>query len=166
MFSKLKLVKIKELSGKAASIYSFVLNEDTETAFEKFIEENISTFKSEISDIINRLNVIGKDAGARLIYFKDKEGKPGDGVCALYDQPNSNLRLYCIHYGSQLILLGSGGPKPKSIRTLQENKKLEDENYLLRELSNIITQKMKDGEINLSDMDFEGDLTIYNTDYE
>lgn len=166
MFEKIELVKIEELSGSAASIYSFLQDDEEETAFDQFIEENISTFKSEIIDIVNRLKAIGNDTGGRMNYFKAKEGKPGDGVCALYDQPNSNLRLYCIHYGSQLILLGGGGPKPKTMRAFQESTKLEDENYLLRALSNCITQKMKDGEISLSEMEFEGDLTINNTNYE
>ena len=58
-----------------------------------------------------------------------------------------------------------------SLRTLghfRENPKLEKENYILRTLSTLITEKMKDQEINLCDngLNFEGDLIIENPNYE
>ncbi|MBK6979124.1 MAG: hypothetical protein IPH28_20170 [Cytophagaceae bacterium] len=59
----------------------------------------------------------------------------GDGVCALYDDPDRNLRLYCIRYGKQIVVLGGGGHKPKTIRALQEDEKLKQENYLIRNIS-------------------------------
>ena len=125
---KYKIVKLEKLSGKMASIYSLVMNDEKSTLFDNFLKENMISFKDETFDIFKRLNSIGKELGARDIFFKDFEGKPGDGVCALFDVPNSNLRLYCIKYGTQIVILGSGGFKSKSTRALQETKKLEDEN--------------------------------------
>jgi hypothetical protein len=80
----------------------------------------------------------------------------------LYDSPNSNLRLYCIRYGTQIVLLGNGGYKPKTIKSLQEDEKLTEENYLLRKLSKEITQKLKEKDITIINegKDFEGDLTF------
>lgn len=155
-----ELVKIDQLSGRKAGIYTILINGQTLTLFEKFIQENRNSFKSEISDIVQRLNVIAKKTGARESFFKTKEGHPGDGVCALYDQPKSKLRLYCIRYGQELILLGGGGPKPKTIRTLQENEKLTKENYLLREISKRIMEAIKDKDLQFSQdfLDFEGNL--------
>ena len=57
---------------------------------------------------------------AREGYFKLHEGKPGDGIVALYDRPDSRLRLYCIRYGSVTLIVGGGGAKPKSVRAWQE----------------------------------------------
>lgn len=93
-------------------------------------------------------------------FFKLYEGKLGDGVCALYDEPDAKLRLYCIRYGSAIVIIGGGGPKEKSIREFQQNKKLTNENYLLREISQTITGKMKSGDIRFSDdeLEFEGNL--------
>ncbi len=93
---KCKLVKIDSLSGKEASIYSVYLEDESTTLFEKFVNEYSISFKSETKDIIQRLRTIGTKTGARVQFFKEWEGAPGDGVCALYDIPNSNLRLYCI----------------------------------------------------------------------
>lgn len=168
MFSKCQLIKIPQLSGSMGSVYTVLVDEEENTAFENFVMNNKNSFKSEIKDIIGRLKVMGFKTGMREDFFKLYEGNPGDGVCALYDEDNSNLRLYCIRYGSQLIILGSGGHKPKSIRTLQEDKHLENENYILRDLSKLITEKMKDKEICFSEdgLDFEGDLIIENFNYE
>ncbi len=38
----------------------------------------------------------------------------------------SNLRLYCIRLGSAVVILGGGGHKPKTIRTLQDDTKLTE----------------------------------------
>ncbi len=168
MFSKCQLIKIPKLSGSRGSIYTILVDEEENTSFKNFVLNNQNLFKSEIKDIVARLKTMGSKTGMREYFFKLKEGNPGDGVCALYDEDNSNLRLYCIRYGSQLIIIGGGGHKPKSIRTFQEDANLERENYILRELSKLITEKMRDREIHFSEdgMDFEGDLTIENLNYE
>ncbi|HCC85628.1 MAG TPA: hypothetical protein DEQ06_03350 [Porphyromonadaceae bacterium] len=156
-----KLVKIDYLSGPKCSIYSILdCNDMSKTFLDLFIDENINSFKSETIELISRLKTIGYKTGARLQYFKVHEGKPGDGVCALFDNEESNLRLYCIRYGMQLIIVGGGGHKPKTIRALQEDEKLKGENYFLRELSALITERIKEKEIKFSDdgLDFIGDL--------
>lgn len=159
---KYELVKLNKLSGGKASIYTVHLENEQKTLFDLFLEENKISFKSELKDIVSRLNVIGNKTGAKENFFKQKEGKPGDGVCALYDKPNSKLRLYCIRYGSSIVILGGGGYKSKSIREFQKDDKLTEENYFLRQLSKEITTRIKDGEIRFSTdyMDFEGDLTF------
>jgi len=161
---KYKLVKLKKLSGNKASIYTILLEEEEKTLFDFFLEDNKISFKDELKDIVSRLKVIGNKTGAKDYFFKLNEGKPGDGVCALYDKPNSNLRLYCIKYGTLIVIVGSGGYKPKSIRKLQQDEKLTEENYFLREISKAIKTKMDDDEIEFSSdfMDFEGDLTFNN----
>jgi len=64
--------------------------------------------------------------------------------------------------------LGGGGFKPKSIRSLQENKKLNDENALMRWISVDIKQRMNDHEISLTNdyKDFEGNLSFNDEDDE
>lgn len=160
-----KLVKLIDLSGEETSIYSVFIEEEQQTLYDIFLKENIDSFKDEVIDINERLKTIGTLTGARYSYFKHEEGAFGDLVCALYDNPDKNLRLYCIRYGTACVILGGGGHKPKSIKAFQENEKLTNENYLLRAISNAIYQKMRDGDIKLINdgMDFEGDLTL-NTD--
>ena len=156
-----EIVKLDLYSGDGASVYTIYIEDEGITLFDKFVSENIGNFKNEVLDINNRLLSIGK-IGAREQFFKLKEGIPGDGVCALFDTPNSNIRLYCIRYGSDLVLVGGGGPKSKSIRSLQQDDKLTSENYLLRAISKEITQKMIDKELKFTTdyFDFEGDTNL------
>jgi len=159
---KYKLVKLNKLSGNKASVYTVHLEEEGKTLLDLFIKENEVSFKSELKDMLSRLNVIGNITGAKEDFFKLYEGNLGDGVCALYDRPDSNLRLYCIRYGSLILIVGGGGVKPKTMRKLQEDDKLTQENYFLRDLSRVIKEKMEDNEIrfSLDFMDFEGDLNF------
>lgn len=166
---KYKLVKISKFSGNEASVYTLLI-ENEQGKFEKslfdiFINENKTLYLSEIKNIFSRLKTIGNDTGARESFFKTKEGVPGDGVCALYDSPSRKLRLYCIRYGKELIILGGGGPK--NVKALQDDKKLKEENYFLRWLSKKITECIQNNDISFSNdfMDFEGDLIIKD-DYE
>ncbi len=168
---KCRLVKIDNLSGSKATLYSVSLEEEKETLLEKFVRENKILFLSETKDILKRLRTIGHKTGARVQYFKEFEGKPGDGVCALYDNPGSKLRLYCIVFGTQLLVVGGGGPKTKNISAFQEDKKLKDENYFLRWLSEQITQRIKDKEITFENdyLNFSGNLEFHyygENDYE
>ena len=159
---KYSLVKMQQLSGSEASIYSLHIEKEEQTLFDRFIRENKISFISELKDIVSRLNSIGKSLGAREQFFKTREGKPGDLVCALYDIPGGKLRLYCIRFGATLIILGGGGQKPKLVRALQEVPKLEMEQKLMVKLSNEILKRQRDKEIWFTNdfMDFEGDLDL------
>jgi hypothetical protein len=158
---KFEIVELENLSGSKATFYSVLVDDDSETLFEKFYEENKNTFREELKSIVKTLDTIALDNGARRSYFKENEGKLGDLVCALYDTPKSNLRLYCIRLGNTVIILGGGGQKVKTIRALQEDVKLTEENYLMRKLSELLYKKIKEGEIYWQDeMTLSGNLII------
>jgi hypothetical protein len=163
---KFKLVKLGHLSGNKASIYTVFFDDLQITSLEIFINENNNVFLSELNDIFSRLKIIGTKVGVREQYFRLNEGIPGDGVCALFDKPNRALRLYCIRYGSLILIVGGGGLK--NVQRLQQNKKLKDENEFLQNLSARITDRIRNNEIWFSEdnMDFEGDLTFNDQDDE
>ncbi len=166
---KYELMKL-DLSGEGASIYTVYLEDENTTLFDRFIQENIGEYKEEIEDIVLRVKAIGR-WGARSQWFKMGEGigKSGQHVCALYDHPNKNLRLYCIREGTPLVILGGGGVKSKKIRELQQDPKLTKENYLLRVISDAIFERVRSGEIKyINDyMDLEGNLKfVNNEEYE
>ena len=153
-----KLTKLHELSGNKASIYSVIVNDEGSTLFDTFIEDHKNSHLDEIKNIVQRLKTIGTKTGAREQFFKLNEGNPGDGVCALFDLPGKHLRLYCIRYHTQIIILGGGGIK--NVRTLQEDDRLANENYLLRELSRQITERIRGRDIRytMEGKDFGGDF--------
>ena len=155
---KCKLVKIPEFTGNKTTVYTVLMEDEEKTLFDSFVEENKISYSSEIKDIVSRLITIGNKTGAREQFFKTKEGALGDGVCALFDLPSYKLRLYCIRYGTQIVILGGGGPK--NVQKLQQSKKLKDESYFLRDLSKAITEKLKDKDLKFVDYGnkFEGNL--------
>ena len=140
-----EIVILEEFTGEKATIYSIILDKEEQSLYDNFYDKYISLYKSEIENILSRLETMGHKTGARVDFFKQYEGNPGDGVCALFDVPDSNLRLYCIRYGSSAIILGDGGYKPKSISSLQDDPILKETNEQMRQLSKDISQKIKDG---------------------
>jgi hypothetical protein len=143
-----EIVELSDLSGNYTTIYSIIKDVDTKSLFEHFVEENIDDHREEVISILHRLKVIGETTGAREGFFKHNEGKPGDLVCALYDEPDKNLRLYCIRYGSVAIILGGGGMK--EVRAWQHDPKLSKEVNAMIKVSEDIFQRMKEGDLRWS----------------
>ena len=157
---KCRLKKIPHLSGNKASVYSVIIDQCQDTLFELFIKENVELHLNELTNILLKIKTMGQKVGIIDDFLKIHEGRYGDGVCALYDVPNSKLRVYCIRYGSQIIIIGGGGIKTKQTRALQDSPKLTKENYLMREISRAITKNIIDKNISYSDdgLEFEGEL--------
>lgn len=138
---------VKVYVGRCTTFYSVKLDGEDNTLFEKFVSEYEDSYQNELEKISRSIRKMADVTGAREQFFKLNEGVPGDGVCALYDEPDKKLRLYCVRYASVAVILGSGGEKPKDIRALQEDVKLTHENQLVRNISTGITQALKSRQI-------------------
>ncbi len=147
---KYEIVELAEFSGRKATIYSVILGNDNVTLLDHFVQENIIGFKDEVDYIITSLRKMSNVTGVREEFFKLNEGRPGDGVCALYDLPGGNLRLYCIRYGNTAIILGGGGPKPPGVRAWQDSAKLKIEAETMIQVSKDIMERLKEGEMRWS----------------
>lgn len=165
---KFTLIEIDELSGNRLKIYSIMPQEYEEegyTLFDEFLEEHTTEYSDETVDIFDRLKVMANITGIRDDFIKVNEGKPGDGICALYDKPGSKLRLYFIRFGNIAIVLGGGGHKPKNTSALQETKKLKDANYLLREIAATLSLSIQEKELIIKPDGFQkNNNTYFNTD--
>lgn len=155
-----EIVKLNELSGDHCAIYSIRFIGEDDSLFEQFLSEYYTTFRNEVLDIYTRLKAIGRCVGLREGFYKANGGKPGDGVCALYDKPDAHLRVYFIYYGTDLIVVGDGGEKPKNIRTWQEDPVLTDANLLMQWVSEKISEATENKDIQITDQGFEGNLII------
>jgi hypothetical protein len=162
---KVQLVNIDQFPGDKVHYYSLIVDNDENNLFDKFLLENIETNRSEIMDILIRLQLMGEEYGARENFFKLNEGKPGDGVVALYDQPRKNLRLYCIRFGASAVILGGGGLKRKDIRAYQEDPLLKRRAECMIKVSKLIREYMKNKEFILNE---DGTITcnVIMQDYE
>jgi hypothetical protein len=147
-------IKIKQLSGKKAQIYSVILGQEDQSVFEQFLQNNYSEYPTEIEDIVSKLKIMATKTGAAEHFFKLNEGKPGDGVCALFDSPDKKLRIYCIRFANVAIIVGGGGYKPKNIRAYQESSSLKKEAETVVRISRIISEAIKNKDIHLDDNGF------------
>lgn len=160
------MVEIDELTGEKLKVYSIITEDDEEqgcTLYDRFIEENNVKFRQEVENITNRIEVIARHTGLRDDFVKPDEGNLGDGIYALYDKPDSNLRLYFIRFGNVAIVLGNGGHKPKSIRSLQQNPILKNANYFLRKVSATLNAAVQEGSLTISDEGLESDTDFNYT---
>lgn len=162
---KFTLVRNDSLSGNQAGIYSVLLEEETTTLLERFVGENLNDFREEVTEILLTLKQIGHHAGARETFFKPHEGKPGDGIEALYDAEERHLRLYCIRNGRVAVVVGGGGPK--TTRTWQEDPKLKAENELLQRVSKTMSNALRERDIQWSEdgTTLLGTLTLDTDNY-
>lgn len=130
---------MKELSGDKAHIYSVILNGDGDTLLEQFFNEN-SSHEKLLKKMLIKIKTMADKTGCRRQFFKDGEGRLGDGVVALAVQ---NLRLYGIYFNSTVVLLGSGGIK--NVRAYQDdpvlNKKAEQVKSIASEINRAIINK-------------------------
>lgn len=159
---KIELIKSPSLSGKYATIYNVQIDDNT-SLFDKFLTAYYATHESEILSIVDKIRIIAQKTGARANFFKENEGTLGDGVCAMFDVPKYKLRLFCIRYGTEIIILGGGGVK--EVRAWQDDPKLSSEASLIIKIAKHINQAIKDKDIEYSDdyMKLEGDL-IFDID--
>ena len=157
---KYSIVELDEFSGEMCKIYSLMEEGGEATLFDHFYDEWHKVLPDEVDNIAFRMYAIGNRFGAREQYFRMFEGKPGDGVCALFDVPNSKLRLYGIRFGNIALILGGGAEKPKNIRSWQEDQNLSKHATIMLDASKAISDKIRNKEIILNDNCFKGDLTI------
>lgn len=154
-----ELVELEECSGSALKIYSVLIDNETDTLYDKFLSENTTEFKDEIDDIVNKLEVIGQVTGLNGKWFRRNQGNFGDGICYLFDHPDKKLRLYFILFGNVsrdlAIVIGGGGHKPQEAHALQEVGKLKDENYLLRNIASILNEAIEKEELLIDEEGFD-----------
>ncbi|WP_273210727.1 hypothetical protein [Runella zeae] len=162
-----EIVKMQAFSGGEASVYSIIPQGDDETLLDKFVGEYVDEYKNEIKQILQRIKVIGRNTGARESFFKQEgdyefQKRYGKYVYALYDEEESNLRLYCIRFSGIAIILGGGGYKDKTIRRWQEDEKLSEEVRRIMSYAECILKQLDEGDLYWDGMELEGNLKNYD----
>ncbi len=161
-----EIVEMSEFSGSGATVYSVIENHADETLFDSFVRNYVVEHRNALKNILARIETIGKITGAKEGFFKLNEGKPGDAVVALFDMPDSRLRLYCIRLGKNVLILGGGAEKSKAIRAWQEDERLADAVQKMILVSNLIFKSILAKETYWSDDGFELLGNLYFNEYE
>ena len=143
---KVELVDLEEFSGNKAHIYSVLLDDAEDTLFDQFVEENGPLYPNEIREIVKELIAMGNKVGCQEHFFKLNEGRLGDGVAAVWAK---RIRVYCLRYGSSLIILGGGGYKSPSIRAYQEDPVLSGKVEEIKRIAELINERIKEKDLKL-----------------
>lgn len=153
-----QLVKLSSLSGKRATVYVVRENGNNESLFDAFLSEFSSTHKGELMELLDKLKTMGHKTGAKQHFFKTNQGALGDGCCYIRFKKNQELRLYCIRFGTQLVVVCGGGHK--QVRAWQDDPKLSAIMTSVKELFAQITQRITEKEIayTASGLEFVGNL--------
>ncbi len=146
------------MSGRAATFYTIKFIDRKTNELEDFVLSYKEDYSNEVAEILTTIDGMAHRFGARENFFKEWEGRAGDGVCALYDMKGSKLRMYCIRYGKVAVVLGNGGHKAKAIRTLQQDARLTLTNRAMREISLLIDERLSSKEIRWNGNDLVGNL--------
>lgn len=155
-----RIVEIEELSGPECKIYSIAYDGDGgDTLFDEFLDRLDADYPEELDEIWAKLLFMGKEGGARIQFFRENEGVPGDGVVALLKESGYPLRLYAIRYGTILLILGSGGYKNPNISAWQDDAILTKYASEMINISAKITERIKEKDITIgSDGTLKGNL--------
>ncbi len=151
---KFEIVKLANLSGRKATIYSAILNDDNQTLFDHFFLENRELHFEELEHIRSQIQTIVHKTGAIETFFTKYEGiKVGEEIYALY---RNNLRLYCFRIGKSIVLLGGGGWK--EVAKWQDDPKLSQEVNTVRQMAKVIDQRIREKEIWWNNIELEGNF--------
>lgn len=155
-----RVVEIEELSGPACKIYSIAYDGNgDDTLFDEFLDRLDEEYPNEVDEIWAKLVFMGQEGGARVQFFRENEGLPGDGVVALLKESGFPLRLYAIRYGTILLILGSGGYKYADIAAWQDDPVLAERAREMIRISAKITERIREKDIVISpDGTLTGDL--------
>ncbi len=141
------------------NFYTIHFDGESDTEFDKFL----STFSSSkhLPDLQKILAVLKNLSihGVLERYFR-RESKMNDGVGAI-PIDTSELRLYCLRLCDSIIVLGSGGVKPRTQRTYNEDPLLNDCVKVLATLDSLIKMKITQGKISMNGKSITGDLKFY-----
>lgn len=159
---KFEIVKLANLSGRKATIYSAILGDDNQTLLDHFFLENRREHFEEVVHIRAQIQTIAHKTGAIETFFTKYEGiKVGEDVYALY---RNNLRLYCFRMGKSIVLLGGGGWK--EVAKWQDDPKLSQEVNNVRQIAKIIDQRIRDKDIRWNGIELEGDFLFDDGDLD
>ena len=105
--------EIKDVySGTKATLYTYHVLKNDKHAFELFIDKYQNRGIKEFDELMTRLMTMAETSGCNEIFFKPEHDDIPELQRIITDVKESELRLYCLRFSSQLLIIGSGEIKP------------------------------------------------------
>lgn len=157
MKKKITIIPFEE--HDACNLFSICIDDD-ECEMMKFANKLIKDEKrDDLQKIAHQFTKIG-EFGAEERFFRPA-GKFKDNVWELprHYIVKSNYRLYCLRYGTSVVILGNGGLK--ETRTYQEEPELHEFVMMLQAIDEKIKQLVNKGELMIANKQITGKLEFY-----
>jgi len=120
-----RLVRLK--FGKKAKIYSIQYDGAENHEFHNFITKPEVYNHPDYQALRKKIKELYDKRGLLPQYFRSEDEKALHTEICRIDYGTGMLRLFCIRWNDNLLILGSGGVKPGSVRFWQENHELSVE---------------------------------------
>lgn len=141
--------------------YSIRFEDEDLSETDKFIQrfENNETHFDDLFLIIDWITKMGEKRGAKKFFFRHEKSADALPPPIKYlSVEEHNLRLYCIRLSDDVVILLNGGIK--SSQTAQGSTDLKQHFDFANKISEIITTKIIENDIQIKYKLIEGDLEI------
>jgi hypothetical protein len=144
---KYLLRKLTPFSGIMTSVYVVENQFTKKISFKEFLDNN-PYHEDKLMNITARIKSIGKVVGNVPGFFRENEGAYRDGVCCLYDEPEEDLRLFCIPINN-ILIVGGGGHK--RVRAWQEDPILNEAGEEMKSVAQLLNIRLQLGILQFSE---------------
>lgn len=141
--------------------YTLCFSDEEATEFDKFLDQfpEGCKYDDDIDIILTWIDKIG-ERGAFERYFRVREGKMGDNVCAIpIELEDCEIRLYVIRLSDNVLILGNGGVK--KTKTYNEDPHLNSCVELLQAIDGYLQNRLRNEQVSIFRNKLYGNLHFY-----
>ena len=162
----IELKRLTHYSGEKASVYAVLNTANNTHPFADFLRRYAgSIYEDKAMNLVGRIKSMGTKTGVIDEFLKLNESEikgKAENMCALFDKPKKEMRLFCIKISNKIIVIGDGAPKPPNIIKWQQCPTLSKAARYMMLISEAIKSKVNSGSLSISSdgMSFKGNLKI------
>jgi len=145
-----RLVRLKV--GKKAKIYSIQYDGEENHEFHKFITKPEVYNHHDYQALRKKIKELYDKRGLLPQYFRSEDELFTHPEICRIDYGIGYLRLYCIRWNENLLILGGGSVKPGDIRFWQENHELSVEARKVADVFHRLVDYLKDTGLAIEDL--------------
>jgi len=165
---QIELKKLYELSIGITSFYSYACDDSEVTVYMNLLNtyaglSKYREYKIKMEAVHKQFMSMSIFKGARDHFFEPHDPLPENGVCYLNLRHWPDLRLYCIRYNDNLVIVGGGDVIIHGEGASEVKLSLSREEKMMKQIAEVLKEKINETEISvilnqMGGMDFVGDL--------
>ncbi|PIS30283.1 MAG: hypothetical protein COT43_02175 [Candidatus Marinimicrobia bacterium CG08_land_8_20_14_0_20_45_22] len=145
-----RLVRIK--FGRKAKIYSIKYDGEENHEFHKFVTNPEVRDHPDFEALRKKIKELYDKRGLLPQYFRPEDEKSIHSEICRIDYGVGYLRLFCIRWNDNLLILGGGGVKPNDIRFWQESLELSVEARKVTDVFHRLKRYLEESGLTIEDL--------------